>query len=215
MLAPGDPRHGKPSGYTYHGCRCDACRGAAVAANREWRAKNPNRNRGLEPGDARHGTLNGYTYHGCRCDACRGAAAAHKRERRAADPIRAREYDRNYARRPGVAERRAEASRLWRAENSQYLRNYERERRDKDKAWRREAKRMDYARKSVVAPGRVRGAYSAGENAFLIQNYASLTNLEMAIVLDRSLPSVRARLAKLRRDGLLSVEEKVREEEEV
>ena len=36
-LAPDDPRHGKPSTYTYHACRCDKCRDAQTTAYRKYR----------------------------------------------------------------------------------------------------------------------------------------------------------------------------------
>ncbi len=39
-LVPGDgsPRHGKVTGYTRHGCHCDACLAANAAYHRAYRA---------------------------------------------------------------------------------------------------------------------------------------------------------------------------------
>lgn len=37
-LIPDDPRHGRYSTYTYHGCRCDDCRRANADAARRRRA---------------------------------------------------------------------------------------------------------------------------------------------------------------------------------
>lgn len=64
----GDPRHGKITSYTNHGCRCPLCR----AANADYcsRRTKERRRAGLPEGDPRHGTENGYGNYGCRCRAC-------------------------------------------------------------------------------------------------------------------------------------------------
>lgn len=36
-----EPWHGTPTGYGYHGCRCDACSEQNSAALRDWRERNP------------------------------------------------------------------------------------------------------------------------------------------------------------------------------
>lgn len=70
--------HGRLSTYRRHHCRCDACRDAARAAWRAFRARKA-AGPGLPPGDSRHGTLNGYTNWLCRCDTCRDAWSGYLR----------------------------------------------------------------------------------------------------------------------------------------
>lgn len=71
-------KHGVRSGYTYWGCRCDACTRADLAYRR------PITERGPIP-DTAHATRAGYRYWGCRCDACilaNRTAAHHRRDAR-------------------------------------------------------------------------------------------------------------------------------------
>lgn len=65
--------HGRPTGYKYHGCRCDPCRSAMTTERKGQRSC-----RACASGQSHefmHGR-NGYDYHGCRCDICLGAMAA-------------------------------------------------------------------------------------------------------------------------------------------
>ena len=70
--------HGTSNGYSYHGCRCDDCRGAYSAARARMRVRRIAK--GLPADDERHGTRNGYDNHGCRCRPCSDAMSAAKRE---------------------------------------------------------------------------------------------------------------------------------------
>lgn len=63
-------KHGVRSGYTYWGCRCDACTRADLAYRR------PTSDRGPIQDTA------GYRYWGCRCDACAFANRTVARQRR-------------------------------------------------------------------------------------------------------------------------------------
>jgi hypothetical protein len=68
--------HGKSSGYTNGGCRCDACSEAQRVYYAAWRAAK-------RPQDAtEHGYEQTYNDYKCRCDACRAAATAARRRRR-------------------------------------------------------------------------------------------------------------------------------------
>lgn len=62
-----DPRHGTNNGYGNLGCRCEPCRTANAAKQREDRARRATR----KVPDHVHGTANGYGNWRCRCDACR------------------------------------------------------------------------------------------------------------------------------------------------
>ncbi len=74
-LTADDPRHGKASTYTNHGCRCDLCREASrtypphLAATVRYRRK-----LGQQPRKIgityEHGTRYGYIRGGCRCPGC-------------------------------------------------------------------------------------------------------------------------------------------------
>lgn len=59
-----------------NGCRCDECRSAATAYQRERKAI---RKANVIGGEAWHGTLGGHSNYGCRCDACRSAYREYKR----------------------------------------------------------------------------------------------------------------------------------------
>lgn len=59
--------HGSPSTYSYHGCRCDACRAAWAADCRQRRLYRTASD--LPPG-VKHGLPNTYTNYGCRCPPC-------------------------------------------------------------------------------------------------------------------------------------------------
>lgn len=63
------PDHGTRARYS-RGCRCELCRGANAAYDRELRAR---------AGLPVHGTRGGYQK-GCRCDECRAANAAYTRK---------------------------------------------------------------------------------------------------------------------------------------
>jgi hypothetical protein len=65
-------KHGY-SAYGNHKCRCDECRGAHRAYQREFRQ------RPRAPESLEHGSNNTYTNYGCRCEQCRAAAAARQR----------------------------------------------------------------------------------------------------------------------------------------
>lgn len=78
LTGPDDPRHGSPSTYAYHRCRCERCNAANAAADKaRAEAREP-----LAPDDPRHGTSKGYKTHRCHCPRCRrwnaDAAAARK-----------------------------------------------------------------------------------------------------------------------------------------
>lgn len=68
-----EPRHGSPSAYEYHGCRCDLCVTNETKRNHRMaqarHSKNP----------PQHGTANAYTNYACRCDPCRAAGAVHNK----------------------------------------------------------------------------------------------------------------------------------------
>lgn len=75
--------HGKASGYTNHGCRCEACTKAMKAARDRWIASLADRPSSQIP----HGTSSGYSCWGCRCGSCTEArrleaAASRARARR-------------------------------------------------------------------------------------------------------------------------------------
>ena len=92
-LTADDPRHGKASTYTNHGCRCDLCREANrtypphLAATVRYRRK-----LGQQPRKIgityEHGTRYGYIRGGCRCPGCtesmRLYQAAYRARRKAA-----------------------------------------------------------------------------------------------------------------------------------
>jgi hypothetical protein len=66
--------HGTATGYSHHGCRCDACTEAARIRQARYRASGPP--------VYQHG-FSAYTNQRCRCDICRAANAAKLREWRA------------------------------------------------------------------------------------------------------------------------------------
>lgn len=71
--------HGNYSTYVNHKCRCDACRAAHSAWQRQRRAQR------IVEADSytlAHGTHNTYTNWGCRCDDCRAGHAAYFRRYR-------------------------------------------------------------------------------------------------------------------------------------
>lgn len=90
---PSDPTRRGPRVHHGHGvigryqqgCRCDACKKAATAVSREWRArvrKDPD-----AADRAGHARASTYKNYACRCDPCREAhalAVAERRRRRAA-----------------------------------------------------------------------------------------------------------------------------------
>jgi hypothetical protein len=83
-LFPDDPRHGKPSTYTNHKCRCSKCRAAWAAYVHRAQAR---RKQALidDPTIAPHGRESTYGNYGCRCADCRAAwvkAAQHRKVRR-------------------------------------------------------------------------------------------------------------------------------------
>lgn len=81
--------HGTRGGYTNHRCRCDDCKAANAAMQRDQREKRAQRLAGIAtPGvrpDAKdkpiHGLPTTYTNWGCRCPACKAAHAAAMRNR--------------------------------------------------------------------------------------------------------------------------------------
>lgn len=71
-LAPDDPRHGTLTGYgRSHRCRCNLCKAARAAYQREWIEKN--KRNPLSTDSRHHGTAYGYGQRACRCEACRAA----------------------------------------------------------------------------------------------------------------------------------------------
>jgi hypothetical protein len=75
----GDRRHGTPSGYTNHRCRCSECVAAWVGYHARWRAES----KLSYPDDNRHGSASTYGNYGCRCQRCTDAKVAYNRELRA------------------------------------------------------------------------------------------------------------------------------------
>jgi hypothetical protein len=71
----GPLEHGKPTSYTAGGCRCDACRTAAMAHRKQRRAER------LAAGDFTHGTRIGY-HMGCRCTLCKQEAKKRREEKK-------------------------------------------------------------------------------------------------------------------------------------
>jgi hypothetical protein len=78
-------RHGTPSAYGYHKCRCDTCRAGNTARCRAIHDRL--KAIGLAPGDYRHGSLGAYKNWGCRCDKC---CAKHSADLKAREPRRKR-----------------------------------------------------------------------------------------------------------------------------
>lgn len=72
-----DPRHGTPTGYMNHGCRCEPCKVARKVYRAERKANPTGRAKKAE-----HGTPSKYA-RGCRCDECRNAVTVAARETRA------------------------------------------------------------------------------------------------------------------------------------
>jgi hypothetical protein len=71
--------HGVLSTYTTHGCRCDECRAAMAAYQRQHRAALA----GLSiPPYVAHGTVNAYANYGCRCLSCNAENATRQRRQR-------------------------------------------------------------------------------------------------------------------------------------
>ena len=121
--------HGTTNEYQNFGCRCDLCKAAMSAYQREkfstpcpgcgtsiYGRYRPNqlcqscRARELTiPLDERHGTETGYSK-GCRCDACRAAQTEKRKARRWKDPEATREYYRNYNRKRRARQREEAAS---------------------------------------------------------------------------------------------------------
>lgn len=83
LTGPDDPRHGRPSTYTYHRCRCERCT-AARYADEQAREE---RRKPLAPDDPRHGTSAGYKTARCRCDRCKRWNAAAAAERKAGGAV--------------------------------------------------------------------------------------------------------------------------------
>lgn len=75
--------HGTLNAYIHRVCRCDECRGAWNAYQRDYgkrrRAENPKTPRPRAP--QQHGTYYSYVRYKCRCNACREASTAYARER--------------------------------------------------------------------------------------------------------------------------------------
>ena len=84
---PNDPRHGTPNGYGNLQCRCDLCRAAWAASQRQQAATSHAKYLAAQraarfqadPNDPRHGTLNGYRNLWCRCGLCQHARAEERR----------------------------------------------------------------------------------------------------------------------------------------
>jgi hypothetical protein len=68
-VAPTPITHGTATGYTHHGCRCEACTTANTERAQQQRAARYARR---EEADFKHG-LSGYSNWGCRCQVCRQA----------------------------------------------------------------------------------------------------------------------------------------------
>jgi hypothetical protein len=77
-------RHGTATGYRYYGCRCDRCRAANTATQRNLRERmNAVLDQRLAEGRVHHGEAGTYFTYGCRCDLCRAAAARQRAAQRA------------------------------------------------------------------------------------------------------------------------------------
>lgn len=65
--------HGTYNRYANERCRCEPCRAAASAYQRDYKRRLRER---VERGEVAipHGTSNGYSNYGCRCEPCREAA---------------------------------------------------------------------------------------------------------------------------------------------
>lgn len=79
-------KHGTPSGYVNHGCRCAECRNrnrTRCGANRKarWAERILIDSKLVHP-NASHGTTNGYLNYGCRCGPCYAAGSQRNREHR-------------------------------------------------------------------------------------------------------------------------------------
>lgn len=78
-LAPDDTRHGL-NGYNNLNCRCDVCRAANRAYQREYRRRQAKVL--LAADDPRHGTVAAYTNYRCRCPRCREAQRTYAAQHR-------------------------------------------------------------------------------------------------------------------------------------
>ncbi len=133
--------HGTYNEYHNYGCRCDACRVAAVEYQRQASAAScidcgapvwgrfPSRvgngrcracdvERRTTSLDELHGTETGYS-RGCKCAECRAAASAARRRRRLANAEHDREYQRAYRDRRRAAGAGPKARRSHRQETEQ------------------------------------------------------------------------------------------------
>ena len=69
-------KHGTPTGYKYHECRCERCVEAYRSYHRRYaKLKRQGLVGSKEIPEHAHGTLGGYTNWGCKCDKCRRANA--------------------------------------------------------------------------------------------------------------------------------------------
>lgn len=83
LTGPDDPRHGTPSAYTYHRCRCDRCDTARKdAEDARNAAREP-----LADDDPRHGTSKGYKTARCRKPCCKAWNTAAAAARKAGQPV--------------------------------------------------------------------------------------------------------------------------------
>jgi len=118
------PQHGSTSRYSY-GCRCQPCKDAQAAYQRELRARKEGddyqpRKRGRKAATLAHGTTSGYSK-GCRCPECKQAQSEHGRRKRQQDRERSARLEAEQRIAQEVAKRlRARLREIWRQEQAGY-----------------------------------------------------------------------------------------------
>lgn len=83
LTGPDDPRHGRPSTYVYHRCRCEKCEAGRIAAEKARDAEREP----LADDDPRHGTSKGYKTARCRGPRCKAWNAAAAAARKVGEPV--------------------------------------------------------------------------------------------------------------------------------
>ncbi|WP_205474225.1 hypothetical protein [Nocardioides sp. SYSU D00038] len=132
-----------------------------------------------------HGTLNGYKKHACRCYECKFAKRDEYEKYREADLERSARY---------------------RAENADAIRVYNRERYERYRASCLAIGKAAYSETARLARERavVFGGYAPSEDQFLIETHETHTRVQQALVLGRTYGSVRSRITRLRKAGVVA-----------